>query len=43
MGGKFREVECEDEGVKVRQRKEILLQLIVEYEEEINKGQLLAL
>lgn len=37
MGGDFRESECVDESTRLRQQRELLIQLIVEYEEEISK------
>jgi uncharacterized protein YlxW (UPF0749 family) len=37
MGGDFREAECVDEASRVRQQRELLVQLVVEYEEEIAK------
>jgi hypothetical protein len=33
MAGDFREAECIDESTRLRQQREILVQLIVEYEE----------
>jgi hypothetical protein len=44
MGGDYREVECIDEGEKLRQQKEVLVQLIIEYEhkiEEINAANIM--
>lgn len=38
MGGDFREAECIDEATRLRQQREILVQLNVEYEEEIGKA-----
>jgi len=35
MGSDYREVECIDEAVKMRQQKEVLVQLIIEYEQKI--------
>jgi hypothetical protein len=37
MGGDFREAECVDEASRLREQREVLIQLVVEYEEEIGK------
>lgn len=37
MGGDFREAECVDEASRVREQRELLVQLVVEYEEEVRK------